>query len=692
MQDKLIPDGLKHLVRGYTDYAKEVVTDRAIPGIDGFKPSQRRILYTMKAIEKVKDNTKCANVAGAVMKLHPHGDAPIYQTMVRMIDSSECMNVSFIEGKGAFGKVYTQDSPAAARYTECRFAPIADELFGEMDGVEFVQSYDNKHVEPVLLPVSFPNVLCNTTQGIAVGVASNIPSFNFHELNNAVIEFINTGEIKEPLIPDFTTHGFYVKNEESLKELMVSGRARLKLRGKWFVEQKTIVINEIPYYSTVTEIMGNIKDIQGISDVRDESDKNGLRLAIECSSKKVVEDVLTQVIKVSGIQKTIMTNIVVIVDNKPVVIGVKELISRWVDFRSVVLTKTFTKELERVKENIENYEVIVELLSNASNRKKFLDALIIGEQQAKDFLAELFPKTKSFDYILSMSLKSLSNVKVKIKHLEGLKATKMQLEVDLSDVRKVIVRQLKELNAKYKFPRRTEVTSVDYVFEKDTQVVKAAPTPVMVLVNGKFIKKMRKTPVTSEISGALHCMSDDVLSFVDNKGRLLRVNLDVLDLVSEYDRGVYLSNYLEVEDDFEVVSYDVINGQKVGYIYSDGFASVLDYSEWSDAQRKTKITYNGVSDKSGLIIGEIDFTKQYLLLVTKRGKIGFVSTDFKQKHRTARTRIVDVKEDDSVYKVIPISYTNMMKLVSDTSRFIGKLVSVNKEDGFNRVLFEDLNS
>ena len=134
-----------------------------------------------------------------------------------------------------------------------------------MGGVEFVQSYDNKHVEPVLLPVSFPNVLCNTTQGIAVGVASNIPSFNFHELNNAVIEFINTGEIKEPLIPDFTTHGFYVKNEESLKELMESGRARLKLRGKWFVEQKTIVINEIPYYSTVTEIMGNIKDIQGIS-------------------------------------------------------------------------------------------------------------------------------------------------------------------------------------------------------------------------------------------------------------------------------------------------------------------------------------------------------------------------------------------------------------------------------------------
>ena len=210
-----LPQSLNHLVDGYLDYAKEVILERAIPNIDGFKPSQRRILYAMKYLERdtdlMKDLTKSAGVVGTTMKIHPHGDASIYETMVRMTDCSEYLNTPFIKGKGSFGHVFsTDEKPAASRYTECMFTKIASECFKGMNGIEMIPSYDNKLKEPLLLPISFPAILCNTSQGIAVGIASNIPSFNFHEVNKATIEFIKTGDIKKALAPDFTTGGCYV--------------------------------------------------------------------------------------------------------------------------------------------------------------------------------------------------------------------------------------------------------------------------------------------------------------------------------------------------------------------------------------------------------------------------------------------------------------------------------------------------
>ena len=228
LEDKL-PRGLNHLINGYVDYAKEVVVDRAIPGIDGFKPSQRRILYTMKFIEKVNDLSKSANIAGATMKIHPHGDSSIYETMVRMVGSSLVMNIPYLEGKGSFGKVFSANARAAAsRYTEVKLEKIAEELFRGMNGIDMIPSYNNALEEPLLLPVSFPSILCNPAQGIAVGLAANIPAFNYHEVLKATIELIEKGEIKTLLAPDFSTGGCYVKNEKELQKLMKTGNARLK--------------------------------------------------------------------------------------------------------------------------------------------------------------------------------------------------------------------------------------------------------------------------------------------------------------------------------------------------------------------------------------------------------------------------------------------------------------------------------
>lgn len=687
VEHKDIPEGLRFLVGGYVDYAKEVVVDRAIANIDGFKPSQRRILYTMRK-EKVYDMLKAQSVAGAVLKYHPHGDASVYDTMVRMTDVSEYMNTTFINGKGNFGKIYSTEPPAASRYTNVMLGSLSSELFGELDGVNFIPSYDNKHMEPELLPVSFPNILVNAMSGIAVGMASNIPANNYHEVIHAVIELAETGDITKPLMPDFTTKGYYVRDDKELQKIMETGRGRLKLRGKWHIDGKTIVIEELPYYTNSSAIIKKAEEIQGVSDVRDESDRlNGLRVAVECSTKKHVDSVLTELLRTTELQMTITTNVVVIIDNKPRVIGYKALLAEWLRFREGVLRTKLEKELNSLNTSIPQYEVLVQLLQDDEKRSQFTEVLAKqGEVKARDLLIEWFPTTERyvFDWILDMKLRQFSGLGNRLTHLNNLKARKAGVENDLADVKRVIVNQLKELDKKYSFPRKTEVTTEDYVFEDaDNQVVvKAEAVPVIAVIEDKFIKKVRKNRGTEDLEG-IHCMSDDIISFIDTQGRLLRVNLEHLPMMSEKDRGVYLPVYLEVEDDFEVVCYELIRDKKVGYVFSDGFASVVDYSEWVDSKRTTRITTNGVSPHAEKIMGEIDFEHSHLLLFTDNGKFGFTSTDFKHKHRTARTKLVPVKKGEEIVQVISLSYKDILKLVSAPEKYMDKLSLLQYGDTFN---------
>jgi DNA gyrase subunit A len=695
MADIEVPESLKVLVRGYSDYAKEVVMERAIVGIDGFKPSQRRSLYTMKYVESAKDLKKSGGIVGSVLKLHPHGDASVYETIVRMVSNSMYAGTPFITGKGGFGKVYSTGPASAMRYTNVKLSDLSEELFGEMDGVKMVPSFDGKYTEPELLPVSFPNILTNTNSGIAVGLASNIASSNFHEVIDATIELIETGDIKALLAPDFTTKGEYVYNEKELRKLMETGKARFKLRGKWHIEGKIIVIDEIPYYTTIEAIMKKIDkaEISGIYDTRDESDKRGLRIAIECSSKKVVDQVLTDVLRYSDLQMTMKTNITVIIDNKPRVLGIKELLKEWVKFRSSVLEKQTQLRLESVERSIPRYEILVALLSDEARRQQFIERLVKGEGFARQLLQEWFKGAPEhiFDWILDMKLRQLSGLDAKLRKLQGYRDEKALLETELQDISKVVIRKLKQVNSRYSFPRQTEITEVDYEFEtsKNTQI-KAAPTPTLVVIDGKFIKKIRHMPTTDHIDATFRCKSDDIISFIDDKGRLLRVNLDSLDFVSDKDRGVYLPAYLEVEDDFEVLCHELVEEKTVGYVYSDGYASVIDYSEWVDNKRTTRMTPNGISQHANLLMGEIDFTKAYVLLMTNTGKFGFVSSDFKHKNRTARTKIVDVKNGEVITFAMSISSQDMLRLVNAPMKYVGKLSLLSHGDVFNGDLFDSL--
>lgn len=691
-EDVTIPEGLKFLIDGYLDYAKELAEDRAIPKIDGFKPSQRRILYTMKKMN-AKEFKKSASIIGHTLELHPHGDAALYETMCRMVDTAGYTRIPFLIGEGGFGFVGDKSKPSAMRYTSACLAPISKELFSDMDGIDFVMTEDGNDKEPDVLPTTFPHILCVPNTGIAVGLSSNIPSFNLHEVNNAVIELIETGDIKNPLAPDFPTKGYYVYDEKELRKVMETGKGKIKIRGKWLIDGKNILIDEIPYYTTIEAIKKKAEQIQGVSRVVNKTGLGSFGLKIECQNKKVVEYVLSELLRTTDLQMTITTNIVVIIDGKVKRIGVKELLKEWVKFRKKVLERVLSKELENVKALIPRYELLLSLLRDEEKRLKFVETLAKqGDKKARELLREWYKGTDEsiFDWILDMKLRSFSVRGDRSAYLENLKNRKVELENDLADLDKVIVRQLKELNSTYSFPRLTQITDEDYEFEKPEKVtVKAEAVPVVVVVDGKFVKKIRLTRGTEHLEG-IRCKSDDVISFIDTQGRLLRVALENIPFVSEKERGVYLPVYLEVEDDFDIVCYDLIEDKKVGYVYSDGFASVVDYSEWVDSKRATRITHKGVSPLASLIVGEIDFSKNYLLLITKNGRFGFVSTEFKHKHRTARTKLVNVKPDDEIVTVVSLNYKDIMNLVSAPEKYMGKLSLLAHGDTFNSEYLQTL--
>lgn len=745
---KGIPHALESLTQGYVDYAKEVILERAIPSIDGFKPSQRRILYAMRYLERdndlTKDLTKCGGIAGTVMKIHPHGDASIYETMVRMTDCSLYLNTPFIKGKGSFGHVFSSDEKAAAsRYTECMFMPIALECFKGMDGIEMIPSYDNKLMEPVSLPVSFPVLLCNPSSGIAVGMATEIPAFNFHEVNKAVISYIKTGKVPT-LCPDFTTGGYYVEDKKELKALMDTGNAKLKLRGKWHIEGKIIVIDEIPYYTTVEEIKDAIENLDNVRDVKDECDRSGFRLTIACSNKKVVDSVLQEVLRVSKLQMTVTTNIVVVVDNKPLRLGVADIVKHWVNYRTEVLRKAKTVELGRLNDLIIRYDILVDIMTTPKKRDAFLDTLLHskGNSLDSDEIAEVKKLLRSwykntpevvFDWILERTLRSLKGVGDKQRaYLEQLRADRDKCLYDLEHLGECIIAELQALNKQYSFPRRTEVTTQDYTFEaKARQTTNerraaSAETDVVLAVssNGMFLQKMKPTPTAKEVPGAVTVSSDSMVSYLHPSGALLRVYLEDVPYCTPAEKGFYVPRYFEgasslpdgfsVTEDFKFIDcvvvehlskpaeasalgLDGVSCNERGYVLSDGNIIALDYGEWCGITRRYKVIAKGVAPKhieTRMMQSNcaVSLQREWLVFETvssKGNKYGIESAKFLRKGRLARTKILKLGSADTLNRVVSVTDAELKELFTNPKQFMDTLKKASAE-AFDIGMFDRL--
>ena len=361
---EVITDTLK---TNYMPYAMSVILSRAIPEIDGLKPSHRKLLYTMYNMGLLTGGTnKRANIVGRTMQLNPHGDASIYDTMVRLSRGNETLLYPYVESKGNFGKAYSKNMMyAASRYTEAKLAPICNELFGDInkDTVDFVDNYDNTMKEPRLLPVTFPSVLCNVTTGIAVGMASSIASFNIKEVCETTIALMKNEEhvISDTLIaPDFVGGGYIIYDKDELNKIYSTGRGSVKVRSKYSYDKSAncIDITQIPPTTTSEAIIDKVIElvkgnkIKEISDIRDETDLKGLKITIDLKRGVDADKLMTRLYKMTPLEDSFSCNFNVLIDGKPGVRSVKELLNEWIGFRLGCITRRVNFSLTKKRNQL----------------------------------------------------------------------------------------------------------------------------------------------------------------------------------------------------------------------------------------------------------------------------------------------------------------------------------------------------
>ncbi|MFR8405040.1 MAG: DNA gyrase subunit A, partial [Monoglobus pectinilyticus] len=480
IQEQQIIDTLEE---NYMPYAMSVIISRAIPEIDGLKPSHRKLLYTMYKMGLLNGNlTKSANVVGQTMKLNPHGDSAIYETMVRLTDGNGALLLPLVKSKGNFGRVYSRDMAyAASRYTEVKLNPVCSELFGDLDKntVDFVDNYDGTMKEPTLLPATFPSILANPNQGIAVGMASNICSFNLRELCEATIMLMHDpdADILDTLLaPDFPTGGELIYNHSELREIYRTGRGSFKVRAKYKYDksQNCIDIKEIPYTTTVEVIIDKIVDlvksgkVKEISDIRDETDLKGLKITIDLKRGVDPDKLMLKLFKMTPLQDSFGCNFNILVEGSPIVLGVNDMICEWLRFRRSCIKRAIAFDIQKKSEKLHLLEGLSLILLDIDKAIKIVretedDSMVIPnlmkgfkitEVQA-EYVAEIKLRNLNKDYIL----KRIAEIETLKKELEELKST---LE-SKTKINKLIEKQLKQIAKKYGSDRKTEIITADEI-------------------------------------------------------------------------------------------------------------------------------------------------------------------------------------------------------------------------------------
>ena len=465
------------LENNYMPYAMSVIISRAIPEIDGFKPSHRKLLYTMYKMGLITSSRiKSANVVGRTMQLNPHGDAAIYETMVRLTEGHQALLHPLVDSKGNFGRQYSRDMAyAASRYTEVKLSKICTEIFGDIDKetVDFVDNYDGSLKEPTLLPVTFPNILVNPNQGIAVGMASNICSFNLSEICDATIKLMKNPEsdILDVLkAPDFSTGGEVIYDEAVFREIYSTGRGSFKLRAKYEFDKKAncIDIKEIPYTTTVEAIIEKIIELikggklKEISDIRDETDLNGLKVTIDLKKGTDPQKLMAKLFKMTPLQDSFGCNFNILVEGSPMVLGVNDIICEWLRFRKNCIKRSIRHDIEKKSAKLHLLKGLEKILLDIDKAVKIVreteeDAMVvpnlmkgfdIDEIQA-EFVAEIKLRNLNKEYIL----KRTAEIEALEEELKELKDT---LENN-KKIEKIIEKQLKEISKKFGQPRKTDI-------------------------------------------------------------------------------------------------------------------------------------------------------------------------------------------------------------------------------------------
>ena len=518
------------LRKNFMPYAMSAIVSRALPEIDGFKPSHRKLLYTMYKMGLLSGaRTKSANVVGQTMRLNPHGDAAIYETMVRMARGNESLLHPYVDSKGNFGKVYSRDMAyAAPRYTEVRLEPIAAELFADIDKetVDFVPNYDNTMQEPTLFPTTFPSVLVNANVGIAVSMASNVCPFNLAEVCETAIAFIKdpSHDLLSTLKgPDFPTGGFLMYDEEELRRIYETGRGSIKVRAKWNYDKDAncIEVTQIPYTTTIEAIMEKIielvklKKITEISYLRDETDINGLKLTIDLKQRTDAEKLMQKLYRMTPLQDAVSCNFNILIAGMPRVMGVREILEEWVAFRTECIRRRVYFDLHKKMDKLhllEGLEQImldidraIRIIRETEEESEVVSNLMIGfgiDKVQAEYVAEIKLRHLNREYLLNRT-KEIEQLRQDIAEMEDILK-------DVKKIRRIMIAELKAVGEKYGQPRKT--LFYDLNDEPETAAEEDVPDyPVHLFLSAEgYFKKI--TPQSLRMSSEQKLKEGDVLT------------------------------------------------------------------------------------------------------------------------------------------------------------------------------------
>ncbi|MEZ3497440.1 MAG: topoisomerase IV [Lachnospiraceae bacterium] len=507
------------LETNYMPYAMSVIMSRAIPEIDGFKPSHRKLLYTMYKMGLLNGSTiKSANIVGRTMQLNPHGDATIYETMVRLSRGNEALLYPYVLSKGNFGKAYSRNMQyAASRYTEAKLEPIAAELFADIDKdtVDFVDNYDNTMKEPTLFPVTFPSVLVNANTGIAVGMASSICSFNLKEICDATVGLIKNPDydINEAIkAPDFIGGGQIVYNDAQMRDIFRTGRGSFKVRSKYTYDKSNncIDITEIPPTTTAEAIIDKIIEkvksgaAREIADVRDETDKKGLKITVDLKRGTDPEKLMRKLFKSTPLEDSFACNFNVLIAGVPRVLGVRDLLLEWIAFRMECVSRRVFFDLTKAKDRLHLLEGLqkilldidkaIRIIRSTEEESEVVPNLMIGfgiDKIQAEYVAEIKLRHLNREYILKRT-KDIEDLRKNIADMEDILSSKAR-------IKKIIVKELETVVEKYNKPRRTEIIYAA-VEEEDAEIEEIPDYPVHLFFTKEgYFKKI--TPQSLRMSG-----------------------------------------------------------------------------------------------------------------------------------------------------------------------------------------------
>ena len=620
------------LETNYMPYAMSVIVSRAIPEIDGFKPSHRKLLYTMYKMNLLTGaRTKSANIVGQTMRLNPHGDAAIYDTMVRLSRGYGAVLTPFVDSKGNFGKVYSRDMAcAASRYTEAKLAPICAEVFRDIDKdtVDFADNYDGSMKEPVLLPTAFPNVLVSANTGIAVGMASQICGFNLAEVCETAIELMRDPEhnIMSTLpAPDFPTGGEIIMDTAAMEEIYRTGRGSFRVRARWRYDAKANVIEiyELPYTTTAEAVMDKVAElvkagkVKEISDMRDETDLSGLKLAIDLKRGAEPEKLMAKLFRSTPLMDSFACNFNILIEGNPRVMGVGEILSEWTAWRTQCVKRRVFFDLERKREKLHLLRGLAKILLDIDKAI----AIIRNTEREADVIPNLMAgfgidKTQA-EYVAEIKLRNINREYIlkRTAEIEELERAIAELQATLESRRRLqglIIRELQAIIKQYAEPRRTGIVYADELPEPEEDDG-AEDYPVHVFVSREgYLKKI--TPQSLRMSAEQKYKDGDgpgvdfeatnraeILVFTDRQQAYKARLADFEDSKASV-LGVYLPSHLGMDEGEQVkavVAPEDYSRQLI-FFFENGKAARVPLSAYETKTNRRKLV-NAYSDKSPLV-------------------------------------------------------------------------------------------